>query len=120
MGGSANEEERVGSCDICGDEIWADLGDQRSSVEVIRAAREAVLRHLRRHTPAERKRAELRASLFGLPPPQRRVQVRRVYRELLREWGDQDTRAVYSADEALGSVAMYRLWHHVASCGRPG
>jgi hypothetical protein len=109
-------EEPIGTCHICGREIRAVI-EQRSSVSVIRAARAATERHLRSHTLAERARAELRELLPRLTDRQRRELVKDIYTDLLGEWGDYDRRGVYGIDEALGSTAMYRLWHAASSCG---
>ena len=59
-------EELIGTCHICGREIRAVIDHQRSSVDMIRAARAAAERHLRAHSPAEQARAELRQALSGL------------------------------------------------------
>ena len=111
--------ELVGACHICGREIRAHVEPGLGTIDVIRAARAAAERHLRAHTAAERARAKLRNALLYLPAAQRRMLVRDVYTDLLRQWGDQDRRGSYSIEEALGSVALHRLWQAVTACGAP-
>jgi hypothetical protein len=111
--------EVVGACHICGRDIRAHFEPGLGSIDVIRAARAAAERHLRAHTAAERARAKLRNALPYLPAAQRRLLVRDIYTDLLHEWGDQDRRGSYSIEEALGSVAMHRLWQAATACGAP-
>ena len=111
--------EVVGTCHICGRDIRAHFEPGLGSIDVIRAARAAAERHLRAHTAAERARAKLRQALPYLPAAQRRMLVRDVYTDLLRQWGDQDRRGTYTIEEALGSVAMHRLWQEATACGAP-
>jgi len=112
-------EELIGTCYVCGGEIRATIDYDRGSVSVIRAARSAAERHLRTHSAAEHARAELRHQLPRLSAVQRIARTRDVYRDLKNQWGDHDSRGVYSIDEVLGSPAMYRLWHAAGSCGAP-
>ena len=111
--------ELVGACHICGREIRAHFEPGLGSIDVIRAARGAIEGHLRAHTAAERARAKLRNVLLYLPAVQRRMLVRDVYTDLLHQWGDQDRRGSYSIEEALGSVALHRLWQAATACGAP-
>ena len=111
--------ERVGACHICGREIRAHFEPGSGSIDVIRTARAAAERHLRAHTAAEWARAKLRNALPYLPAAQRRALVRDIYTDLLHEWGDRDRRGSYSIEEALGSVAVHRLWQEANACGAP-
>jgi hypothetical protein len=48
--------------------------------------------------------------LPSLNAEQRLTLVRDVYSCLRAEWGEQDSRGVYTVEDALGSAALYRLW----------
>jgi hypothetical protein len=59
-------------------------------------------------------------SLDFMPAAERAMAVKQVYCELLAVYGDQETRGVYSIDEALGMTSMYRLWLEAERCSKPG
>jgi hypothetical protein len=83
--------------------------------------------HLTTHTFAEVLRYEIRQDLDQVPEEQRPTILRDIYRSLLGTTrnkqfalGAADSESVYSIDEALGSLAAYRLWRTANSCGDPG
>lgn len=82
--------------------------------------------HLRTHSFAELLRFEIRQDLEDVPEDQRPVIVRDIYRSLLgttTEAGftlnDTDTRGVYSIEDVLGDVDVYRMWRSANRCGDP-
>ena len=100
----------VGTCEVCGHVIYADLDGPATSNRLILAARAATREHLASHTQGELLRTELRGLLPSLNAAQRLTVVREVYSCLRAEWGEQDSRGVYTVEDALGSAALYRLW----------
>jgi hypothetical protein len=100
----------VGTCQVCGHVIYADVDGPATSNRLILAARAATRAHLACHTQGELLRTELRGLLPSLNAEQRLTLVRNVYSCLRAEWGEQDSVGVYTGDDALGSSAMYRLW----------
>jgi hypothetical protein len=78
------------------------------------------------HSFAELLRYEIRQDLDQVPEEQRPAIVRDVYRGLLGTTkngryalDDADSRGVYTIDEALGDIDLYRLWGNAARCGDP-
>jgi hypothetical protein len=113
-------QEKAAICEICGEEIWIDADPAPASswargglqAVVERAAQE----HLARHPTAVVERFLLRKHLDELAPDVRPVAVKQVYSQLRELWGDEDQRPVYSIDEALGCMAVYRLWCNTNRC----
>lgn len=111
--------QKAAICEICGEEIFVDDGQAkgtwagggfRASVE--RAAQE----HLASHPTPVIERFLLRKHLDELAPEMRPVAVKQVYAELREMWGDNDRRGVYSIDEVLGALPVYRLWQDANRC----
>lgn len=76
---------RAAICAVCGRPIYVEMADPRhtdAQPSVQRKFQAAAVAHFETHPAALRARA----------------------------WGDQDRRACYTIDEALGSAAAYRLW----------
>jgi hypothetical protein len=76
---------RAAICAACGGPIYVEMADPRLAEpqpSVQRKFQAAAATHFQKHPEALRARA----------------------------WGDADRRACYTLDEALGSVAAYRLW----------
>jgi len=113
-------QEKAAICEICGEEIWIDAGPTprsgwaRGGLQAVveRAAQE----HLARHPTAIVERFLLRKHLDELAPDVRPVAVKQVYSQLRELWGDEDRRPVYSIEEALGDMAVYRLWCNANRC----
>jgi hypothetical protein len=75
------------------------------------------------HSFAEMLRFEIRQDLEQVPDDQRPLIVRDIYRHLLGYETSEgfrldtaDGRAVYSIDEALGDIQLYRLWRVANRC----
>jgi hypothetical protein len=82
--------------------------------------------HLKTHSFAELLRFEIRQDLEEVPEEQRPSILRDVYRSLLGttrngrfELGRADRLGVYSIEEALGELALYKLWRGANACGDP-
>jgi len=78
------------------------------------------------HSFAELLRFEIRQDLDQVPEEQRPSIIRDVYRGLLGSMRDgqysldaRDSEGVYSIDEALGDLEIYRLWGSANRCGDP-
>jgi hypothetical protein len=103
----------VGMCAVCGESIWVDDCDDVDRWDAARFAEEfSVLAadHIRSHPRQALARFCLNRFRDDARPSQRALAVRQVYRELCALSGDEDSHPVYTIDEALGSVSMYRLW----------
>jgi len=81
---------------------------------------------MRTHSFAELLRFEIRQDLGDVPEDQRPVIVRDIYRSLLGSTtakgfslNDPDSQGVYTIDDALGDLELYRLWRSANSCGDP-
>jgi hypothetical protein len=85
--------EPIANCEICGEPIFVDLGDERGA-----ASRYSLNRKLERA-----------ASVW-------QSAVKHIYGELREMWGEADSRGVYSIDEVLGSPSIYRLWMDADRC----
>jgi hypothetical protein len=109
-------------CEICGAEIYVDAqpapspwGGGGFAAIVERAAQE----HLASHPTPVVERFLLRKHLDELAPEVRPMAVKQVYAELREMWGDADRRGVYSIDEVLGAMPVYRLWRDANRCTWP-
>ena len=117
------------TCAICGDLV-------RSEVEAswhprnwqghkwARLAERDMQAHLATHSFAEVLRFQIRQDLEEVPDEQRPTIVRDIYRNLLGTTthtqftlNDMDAVGVYSIDEALGDLAVYRHWRNANNCG---
>ncbi len=111
---------QAATCVICDEPIYVEIEDGMSApatrVEVQRAA----TAHLHTHPEPVVAHFYLSAVLDRLAPNERALAVREIYGDLRKLWGDRDARGLYSIDEALGSVAMYRLWHAASACSGKG
>ena len=83
--------------------------------------------HMRTHSFAELLRFEIRQDLEEVPEEQRPVIVRDIYRSLLGtttaarfSLNDVDGQGIYTIDDALGDLALYRLWRRANRCSDPG
>ena len=82
--------------------------------------------HLQTHSFPELLRYEIRQDLEQVPDDERPAIVRDIYRSLLGTTRDNqfalnepDGRGVYSIDEVLGHMSVYRLWQGASRCGDP-
>jgi hypothetical protein len=124
---SLERNTMVNSCGICGNLIRTEVPPNWHPAKQQRRAQRDMAAHLKTHSFAEVLRFEIRQDLDQVPEEQRGSIVRDVYRALLGKMvegqfvlGDADAMGVYSIDEVLGAMAMYRLWRTAASCGMPG
>ena len=114
------------TCRICGGVVESRIPSDWHPSKLLRRAELDLQAHLRTHSFAEILRFEIRQDLGQVPDDQRPIIVRDIYRHLLgRQDGehyalnDSDARGVYTIDEALGQLAMYRLWRSARMCGDP-
>jgi hypothetical protein len=116
--------KHITTCGICGDLVRSDM---RASAHPQLRAVQLLLdlqAHLSTHSFAELLRWEIRQDLDQVPEEQRPAIVRDIYRSLLgvtrdNEFtlNDADGRGVYSIDEALGDLDVYRIWRSARRCG---
>jgi hypothetical protein len=103
-------QEKAAVCEICGEAIYVE-SERGGSWGAFHAILErAATEHLASHPTAVVERFLLRKHLDELAPDVRPLAVKQVYADLRELWGDEDRRGVYSIDEALGSLEVYRLW----------
>jgi hypothetical protein len=115
----ARREDPRGDCEICNEPIWMDIPDSGAADDPAHRQHEFQAladEHLRTHPAPVQARFWLRRFLDDVRPSERAVAVRRIYTDLRALWGDQDSRGVYSIDEALGSARVYRLWLDANRC----
>src|SRR5258708_34052775 len=118
----------VNACGICGDLVRTDVPGSWHPLKRLRLAQRDMQMHLKTHTFAELLRFEIRQDLDQVPDEQRASIVRDLYRALLGHvspsgvfaLGADDGVGVYSIDEALGDLSVYRLWRNANSCGLRG
>ena len=105
--------QKAAMCEICGADIYVDVAHTGGFLAIVeRAAQE----HLASHPTPIVEQFLLRKHLDELAPEVRPLAVKQVYAELRELWGDGDRRGVYSIDEVLGSMPMYRLWCNANRC----
>jgi CheY-like chemotaxis protein len=106
----------LGLCPICHVMQYAAMDPALTSsarLENIHALRQM---HVLDHSAAEITRVPLRKRLLDLPRDRRRILSDWVYHELRHDWGDRDSRAVHSIDQALDTPAVHRLWQDATRC----
>jgi rRNA maturation protein Nop10 len=114
------------TCRVCGGLIQSSIPANWHPSKLASRARRDLKAHMRTHSFAEILRSEIRHDLDQVPDEQRPIIVRDIYRNLLGSMdgsrfvlNDPDGRGVYSIDEALGQVDVYRLWRMAARCYDP-
>ena len=114
----------INTCGICGHEVESKVPANWHPSKLLLWAERDMQAHLRTHSFAELLRYEIRQDLDEVPDEARPSIVRDVYRQLLGSQceggyalGDADGRGVYSIDEALGGLDLYRLWRAASQCG---
>jgi hypothetical protein len=115
------------TCALCGDVVRSVVGSNWNPSTQVRRAQEDMEAHLMTHSFAELLRFEIRQDLEQVPEEQRPTIVRDVYRGLLGDLRNGEYRlnacdglGVYSIDEVLGDLDVYRLWVNANACGRRG
>jgi CheY-like chemotaxis protein len=110
---------RIGTCPICSIALYARLDDSLAVPARIRAIHAVRRAHILSHSATDIAGVPLRTRLLQMPLGQRRILAQWVDAELRHHWGDADRLGVHSVDEALGSVAMHRLWQDAVRCVYP-
>jgi hypothetical protein len=118
---------RTTTCGICGDEILSRVPETWHPSKLARRVQLDMQAHLKTHSFAEVLRFQIRQDLDEVPDEQRPGIVRDIYRNLLGTQssegyalGDLDSRGVYTIDDALGAIEVYRLWRSASRCGLAG
>jgi hypothetical protein len=113
-------QEQAAICEICGDPIYVEIGREHESASWLGGFSQAVERaaaaHIATHPTPVVERFLLRKHLDEIAPDVRPAAVKQVYAELREMWGDEDRRGMYSIDEVLGEVTVYRLWLDASRC----
>jgi len=109
-------QEKAAICEICGAGIYVDAEQIKTLSGFGEIFERAANEHLASHPTPVVERFLLRKHLEELAPDVRGLAVKQVYAELRELWGDEDRRGVYTIDEALGSLDLYRLWCHANRC----
>jgi hypothetical protein len=110
--------QQAAICEICGETIYVKLGEVTAGRKTgyYASVQRAAAEHLATHPSPVVERFLLRKHLDELEPSARPIAVKQVYSQLRELWGEDDTRGVYSIDEALGSAALYQLWQSAGHC----
>ena len=115
----------INTCAICGNSVESDVPMNWHPGKLLQRAERDMQAHLAMHSLAELLRYEIRKDLDEVPEEQRPEIVRDVYRQLLGSnaggcyaLGEADSRAMYSIDEVLGGVDVYRLWQAASRARR--
>lgn len=106
----------IGVCPVCQKTVHADVDLSASKIEQVHQAR---LQHVLSHSATDLAGVDMRQKVLALPMQGRYKLASWFYRELRRDWGDQDGRGVHTIDAALDSPALHRLWHDSVACGWP-
>jgi len=114
------------TCAICGGLIQTSIPSSWHPDKLTRTAQRDMQAHMRTHSFAEILRSEIRQDLDEVPDEQRPIMIRDIYRNLLGSMDGArfvlnapDSRGVYSIDETLGQIDIYRLWRSASRCGDP-
>jgi hypothetical protein len=117
-------ESVTSTCLVCGGLIQTSIPPTWHPSKLARRAEWQLQAHMRTHSFAEILRCEIRQDLDQVPDEQRPIIVRDIYRNLLGTMDGArfvlnapDGQAVYSLDEALGQIGLYRLWRSARRCG---
>ena len=116
----------VSTCGICGDLVRSMVGSHWNSGKRALRAYQDMQAHLDTHSFAELLRFEIRQDLDQVPEEERPSIIRDVYRGLLGASRDNvysldfaDGQGVYTIDEVLGDIGVYRMWRSANACGDP-
>jgi hypothetical protein len=114
------------TCGICGNQIHTTIPPSWHPSKLASRAESDLQAHMRTHSFAEILRSEIRQDLDQVPEEQRPIIVRDIYRNLLGKMdgprfvlNESDGQGVYSIDEALGHIDLYRLWRTAGRCIEP-
>jgi hypothetical protein len=114
------------TCGVCGGQIRTTIPPSWHPSKLARRAEHDLQAHMRTHSFAEILRSEIRQDLDQVPDEQRPIIVRDIYRNLLGKMqggqfalNEPDGQGVYSIDEVLGHIDLYRMWRVAARCYEP-
>jgi hypothetical protein len=114
------------TCAVCGGLIRTTIPEGWHPSKLARTAERDVVAHMRTHSFAEILRCEIRQDLDQVPEEQRPIIVRDIYRNLLGKMDgprfvldEPDGRGLYSIDEVLGHIDVYRMWRMATRCFEP-
>jgi hypothetical protein len=117
----------MSTCGICGLVVRSDSPVTWHPGQRVRRLQRDMQLHLTTHSFAELLRYEVRKDLDQVPEEQRPTIVRDIYRSLLGQrrdnayaLDDADGLGLYSIDDVLGSLDLYRLWRSANACGWRG
>src|ERR671929_24743 len=113
--------QQAAICEICGETIYVKLEGVTAgrATGYYPSIQRAAAGHPSPHPSPGGGGFLLRKHLDELEPSVRPIAVKQVYSQLRELWGEDDTRGMYSIDEALGSAAMYQLWRNAGHCTWP-
>jgi hypothetical protein len=111
------------TCGVCGGQIHTAIPSSWHPSKLATRAERDLEAHMRTHSFAEILRSEIRQDLDTVPDEQRPIIVRDIYRNLLGKMDgprfvlhEPDGQGVYSIDEALGDIDLYRMWRTASRC----
>ena len=114
------------TCGVCGGQILTSIPSSWHPSKLAHRAERDLQAHMRTHSFAEILRSEIRQDLDQVPEEERPIIVRDIYRNLLGEMNgprfvlnEPDGQGVYSIDEVLGHIGLYRLWQVGGRCHEP-
>jgi hypothetical protein len=116
---------RSTTCLICGEDVLSRVPAGWNPGKLARRLALDMQAHVKTHSFAEVLRFEIRQDLDQVPDDERAEIVRDIYRNLLGTQsaeagfvlGADDSRGVYSIDDVLGDLDVYRLWRSANQCG---
>jgi hypothetical protein len=115
---------RSTTCLICGDDVLSRVPATWHPSKLARRAELDMQAHVKTHSFAEVLRFEIRQDLDQVPEDERATIVRDIYRNLLGTnteggyvLGADDAEGVYTIDDVLGDLDVYRLWRSANQCG---
>jgi hypothetical protein len=114
------------TCGVCGNQIRTSIPSSWHPSKLATRAERDLQAHMRTHSFAEILRSEIRQDLDQVPEEQRPIIVRDIYRNLLGKMhgprfvlNEADGQGVYSIDEVLGHIDLYRMWRTATRCFEP-
>ena len=116
------------ACGICGGLIESRVPANWHPSKLARRAESDMQTHMKTHSFAELLRYEIRQDLDQVPDDERATIVRDIYRNLLGTvsssggfaLGGSDSQGVYSIEDALGDIDVYRMWRSANRCDQVG
>jgi hypothetical protein len=117
---------RTSTCGVCGGQIRTIIPSTWHPSKLASRAERDLEAHMRTHSFAEILRSEIRQDLDQVPDEQRPIIVRDIYRNLLGKMdgsrfvlNEPDGSGVYTIDDVLGTIDLYRMWRAAGRCSDP-